>query len=142
MRIQWRWIALGILMVGIVPFLVWADADVKDTTIGERAQELRDQIQEIVLAHDSTLEAVETRYQAAAPEQRAALEEEANQLELQFRTDYLELMLEYGTLVKDDDVVQEAHEQLDWLRAMVASREPLNFDDGPGVPTPGGSEAR
>jgi hypothetical protein len=128
--------------MGIVPVLVWADSEVKNATISERAQELRDEIQTLVLAHDSTLEAVESRYNAADTAQRAAIEEEATQLELQFRTDYLELMLEYGNLVQDDDVVQEAQEQLDWLRAMLESGDPLKFEGGLGLPSPGDSRTK
>jgi hypothetical protein len=142
MRIRWQWIAPAILIVGVVPILTWADSEVKDATISERAQGLRDQIQTIVLAHDSTLEAVETHYNAAAPEERAAIEEEATSLEVQFRTDYLELMLEYGNLVQDDDVVQEAQEQLDWLRAMVESGDSPTFENGLGLPSPGDSRMK
>jgi hypothetical protein len=117
MKLNWILVPFLMIILSCVPWLLRAESSVKpDSYIADqRAQDLRDEIQDLVMDHDSTLEVLEAKLSSADSIHKMAVQAESLLNERKFQQKYLTLMLDYSRLVGDSDTAEYVEKELEQL---------------------------
>jgi phage replication-related protein YjqB (UPF0714/DUF867 family) len=114
-----------------VPISLWSAEQENvsaDKFVSGKAQELRQQITEVIESRNAAISDVNERYRGANPEARVALEAEGAQIQVDYERAYLSLLVEYHRLTGNQLEMEKAERNLARTNGEPIKIEPQDAD--------------